>query len=290
MQCFVLLNHDNTPLSPFRGSPCGGHNILVMGAAGLFQGRYNEVADAPMYATDIATDFRALLLELKRDDLLPEFNGEFAYRLQDFDHPNVPAPALTEQALDEQLRRVLGADVKEATAAAARIINGTRDIAGVAAAGAKVGTPTPQAQHRLQELLQDLKVVSARRLLLNPERHPVRLVGVDLAGTMSALQQAFGWVPEPLSAADTKRLKPVRVTLDLANASLIFDRCLVKTKVVPELSERRTTVSGRSGIFTPGLAAAIFSSFQRVTSPMNGSPMPSSWPSRMARRISLRTT
>ena len=45
------------------------------------------------------------------------------------------------------------------------------------------------------------------------------------------------------------------------------ERCCVKTKVVPEESERRTTVIGRSGIVTPGLAAAILGSLHCVILP-----------------------
>ena len=47
----------------------------------------------------------------------------------------------------------------------------------------------------------------------------------------------------------------------------IAARWLVKLKVVPDESERTTTVIGMSGSVTPGLAAAIFSSFQLVILP-----------------------
>src|SRR6516165_2813620 len=53
----------------------------------------------------------------------------------------------------------------------------------------------------------------------------------------------------------------------LANSPLIAERCLVKTKLVPLASERRTTVMGRSGSLMFGLAAAIRGSLQRATLP-----------------------
>jgi Fe2+ transport system protein B len=49
--------------------------------------------------------------------------------------------------------------------------------------------------------------------------------------------------------------------------SLMALRCWVKTKVVPDESERRTTRTGRSGNVTPGLVAAMRGSFQRSTWP-----------------------
>ena len=220
MRCFVLLNHDNTPVSPFSESHCGGHNILLMGAFGVAQGVYDYGKGTPSRMDEIAADLKAMLPQFKRKDLLPEFEGEFSYRFQDFDRAQVQAPGLTDQELNDQLRLVLTADVKEATAAAARVISGTGDYSRVAAAAAKAEASTPQAQHRRQELLQDLKVVSARRLILNPERHPVKLVGADVAATLGALRQTFNWNPAELAAADKLCLKSVRVTMDLENASL----------------------------------------------------------------------
>ena len=43
----------------------------------------------------------------------------------------------------------------------------------------------------------------------------------------------------------------------LANSSLMALRCFVKTKLVPLLSARTTTLMSASGSFTPGLVAAI---------------------------------
>src|SRR5262245_13865439 len=44
------------------------------------------------------------------------------------------------------------------------------------------------------------------------------------------------------------------------HSSLIADRCVVNTNVVPLLSARRTTVMSWSGRLTPGLAALILGS------------------------------
>lgn len=51
------------------------------------------------------------------------------------------------------------------------------------------------------------------------------------------------------------------------NASLTADRWLVKAWVVPELSDRTTTVLGVSGSVTAGFAAAMRWPFQLVISP-----------------------
>ena len=53
----------------------------------------------------------------------------------------------------------------------------------------------------------------------------------------------------------------------LAKSSLMALRCLVKTKVVPLLSARTTTLIGASGSFTPGFACAITGSFHCLTLP-----------------------
>ena len=49
--------------------------------------------------------------------------------------------------------------------------------------------------------------------------------------------------------------------------SLTALRCWVKTKVVPEESERRITRIGRSGKVAPGFAATMRGSLQRSISP-----------------------
>src|ERR1700752_714126 len=53
----------------------------------------------------------------------------------------------------------------------------------------------------------------------------------------------------------------------LANSSLIVLRCFVKTKVVPLLSARTTTLIGVSGSCTPGFGPAMRGSFHLVTLP-----------------------
>src|SRR5271157_6559807 len=52
----------------------------------------------------------------------------------------------------------------------------------------------------------------------------------------------------------------------LAQASLMALKCLVKTKLVPLESARRTTVMGRSGSLRFGLSLAMSGSFQFLIS------------------------
>src|SRR5215813_4415270 len=53
----------------------------------------------------------------------------------------------------------------------------------------------------------------------------------------------------------------------LPKSSLTALRCCENTNDVPLLSARTTTLTGRSGSFAPGFAAAIDGSFQRFTLP-----------------------
>ena len=73
----------------------------------------------------------------------------------------------------------------------------------------------------------------------------------------------------PLDLVPAGQLGIVLAPTPLLNSSLIALRCCENTNEVPLLSARTTTLIGRSGSLTPGLAAAISGSFQRFTVPRN---------------------
>ena len=71
----------------------------------------------------------------------------------------------------------------------------------------------------------------------------------------------------PLPPTPTGKFTDLPVPGPLFHSSLIALRCCVKTKVVPLPSERVTGVIFVSGRVAPGLALAIFGSFQLVILP-----------------------
>src|SRR5215467_12482496 len=71
----------------------------------------------------------------------------------------------------------------------------------------------------------------------------------------------------PFDLVPVGQLGIVLAPTDLAKSSLTALRCCENTNDVPLLSARTTTLTGRSGNFTPGLASAIAGSFQRLTVP-----------------------
>src|SRR5215467_7436750 len=76
----------------------------------------------------------------------------------------------------------------------------------------------------------------------------------------------------PFDFVPVGQLGIVLAPTDLPTSSLTALRCCENTNDVPLLSARTTTLMGRSGNFTPGLASAIAGSFQRLTCPRKMPP------------------